>query len=263
MGLSFTFLGSGTSQGVPLLGKDYPSEYLANPKNHRTRSSIFVQSDQTHILVDTTPEMRIQCLRENVRRVDAVIITHAHADHIMGMDDCRRWCDILGGALPIYASPETMALVKHVFFYAFTPSGPIPRGYFHPEPREFSAPVDIGDFCVTPLPVPHGRMMTYGLLFAHGGRNRFAYISDAKSVPEEIVAQLRGMEVVALDALRPHPHPTHMCLSEALDVAARIGAGTTYLTHLTEFYDHDKDQAQLPPGVFFAWDGLKVAFDQK
>ncbi len=204
--------------------------------------------------------MRIQCLREGVERVDSVIITHAHADHIMGMDDCRRWCDIRGGALPVYASPETMALVKHVFFYAFTPTQPIPRGYFHPDPRVFTGTVEIGDMSVTPLPVPHGKMMTYGLLFHYGGKDRFAYISDAKSVPDETIEKLRGIEVVVLDALRPQPHPTHMCLEEALDVAGRVGAATTYLTHLTEYYDHDKDQALLPDGVFFAWDGLKVGF---
>ncbi|MDZ4744286.1 MAG: MBL fold metallo-hydrolase [Verrucomicrobiota bacterium] len=260
MGLKFTFLGSGTSQGVPLLGKKYPPEYLANPKNHRTRSSIYVQSDTTNILVDTTPEMRIQCLREGVERVDAVVITHAHADHIMGMDDCRRWCDILGGPLPVYASPATMELIKHIFFYAFTPVGPIPRGYFHPDARMFTSKIEIGDISITPLPVPHGRMTTYGLLFEYQGKDRFAYISDAKTVPDEIIQNLKGIGVVVLDALRPQEHPTHMSLSEALEVRARIGAGTTYFTHLTEYYDHDKDQANLPPDVFFAWDGLKVEF---
>lgn len=260
MGLKFTFLGSGTSQGVPLLGKEYPPEYLANPKNFRTRSSIYVQTDQTCILVDTTPEMRVQCLRENVRRVDAVIITHAHADHIMGMDDCRRWCDLLGRPLPVYASPASMELIKHIFFYAFTPSGPVPKGYFHPDPRVFEGTIEIGDLMVTPLPVPHGKMMTYGLLFSYQGKDRFAYISDAQSIPEEIIKKLGGIELVVLDALRPHPHPTHMHLEEALRVANRIGASMTYLTHLTDYYDHDVDQEKLPPGVFFAWDGLKVEF---
>ena len=258
MSFGFRFLGTGTSQGVPVIGREYPAAFLANPRNHRLRASIYVETPSVKLVVDTTPDFRMQMLREGLGFLDATIITHAHADHIMGMDDCRRVCEIRGGALPVFATEETLVDLRRIYNYAFD-GRPIPRTYFHPAPQVIRGPFQIGDLLIRPFQLPHGRISTTGLVFEQAGVRRLAYYSDCKLVTEDAVAAAQGCEVVVLDALRRQMHDTHMCLAEALEVARRLDAGRTYLTHLTHDYDHDVAQQELPERVWFAYDGLRVS----
>ncbi len=253
------FLGTGTSQGVPIIAKDYPKEFLENPKNHRLRPSIYVETEKTALVVDTSPEFRLQMLREKIKWLDAVLITHAHADHIMGMDDCRRFCDLRPShTLPIYASEETMNLLHKIFFYAFA-DGFHPSGYFVPEQHIVSGPFNIGDLEIHPQPLDHVYITSYGYLFIQDGVKKLAYLTDAKTVSQEVIANVHGVEVAVLDGLRLTSHPTHLCLAEALEIAKKIQAKTTYLTHLTHEYNHDiheKYVQEQNSSVHLAYDGL-------
>ena len=254
--LTITFLGTGTSQGVPMIGCDCRVCRSPDPRDQRTRASIYVETPECAWVVDTGPEFRMQTLRERVRRLDAVVYTHSHTDHIMGFDDLRVFCR--GGRdLPIHASPETMRDLQRVFLFAFNGENRWP-GYVLPLPRVIDGPFTLGVTEVIPLPVEHGRTPVNGYLFTRNGERLAAYLSDCKAVPEAAIEQIRGVRHLIVDALRHKPHPTHMSVTESLALAAKVEPGQTWFTHLCHDLMHEEVEAGLPPGVRVAYDGMRI-----
>ena len=258
--LTVTILGSGTSQGVPMIGCTCPVCQSTDPRDKRTRSSIFLRTPTASLLVDTTPELRLQAVREKLDHVDAVLFTHAHADHIMGFDDLRRFCDLLGGPLPIYGAPETLKQVERIFYYAFNPKTTVP-GYVQVTPHPVTAPFELGGLAITPLEVPHGAIVATGFLFSRDGRDLLAYLSDCQAVPAPVAERIHGVEVLIIDGLREKPHPTHLNVSGALEAIRVIAPRRAFLAHQTHDASHAAREAALPPGVGVVYDGMKLEWD--
>jgi phosphoribosyl 1,2-cyclic phosphate phosphodiesterase len=253
---TLTFLGTGTSQGVPMIGCDCPVCTSTDPRDKRTRASLYLETPEYAFVVDTGPDFRQQALRERVRRVDAVVLTHPHTDHIMGFDDTRAFC-FGGRELPVYGSPETLTVLRRVFAFAFDGENRFP-GYINPRAMEVTGPFQLGATELVPLPVPHGRVNTYGYLFVRGGRKLAAYFSDCKMVTPQVRERIAGVEVLIVDALRRKEHPTHMNVEEALAVAMDVKPRLTWFTHLCHDLGHAETEAALPPEVRVAYDGLRL-----
>lgn len=254
------FLGTGTSQGVPMIACDCPVCTSADPRNRRTRSCIHVVMDGLHIQVDAAPEFRLQCLREKINRMDFFILTHGHADHVNGMDDLRRFCDLLGGtALTVYSTDEGMTRVRSIYPYAIA-ERPVSKGYAAFKLVPMPTALELPQGTIRSTLLPHGGLNTLGLIFEErSSGKRFVYYNDCKSVPPEAVALARGADAVVLDGLRMEPHPSHMSIEEACAAAAEIQGRTTYLTHLTHRLEHEALSQQLNPrGVQLAYDGLRL-----
>lgn len=260
--MEIIFMGTGTSQGVPMIACDCAVCTSTDPRNHRTRSSIHVVMDGLHIQVDAAPEFRLQCLREKIEQLDLFVLTHGHNDHITGMDDLRRFCDLLGGsALTVYATEEGMARVLAIFPYAIA-ERPVSRGYAAFKLVDMPSVLELPQGIIRSTLLPHGGINTIGLVFEEKSTGRkFIYYSDCKRVPGEAMALARGADVVCLDGLRIAPHPTHMNIDEACAVAAEIAAPVTYLTHLTHNIEHAIWEGKLPSGVHLAYDGLRLKLD--
>lgn len=242
-----------------MIGQKPGTVNLENPKNWRTRSSVHLVMDGLHIQVDAAPEFRIQCIREQIPAVDIFFLTHGHADHIMGMDDLRRYCDMRGGeALPVFSSPDGLQRVKDVFPYAVRAT-PAVSGYPAFELHQMPSILELPQGTVQSVLLPHGPMQVLGLVFTEkSSGKRIAYYTDCASIDPEAEDLARGADIVVLDALRPVPHPTHMSIPQAIDAAQRIKASQTCFTHMTFQVDHDIAQANLPPGMLFAWDGMRL-----
>ena len=243
------FLGTGTSQGVPMIACHCAVCTSADPRNHRTRASIHVVMDGLHVQVDAAPELRLQCVREGIERADLFILTHGHADHVAGMDDLRRFCDLLGGE----------AAISPVAWWAGISERPISKGYAAFKLVDLPPVLDLPQGTIHSTLLPHGGVNTLGLVFTErSSGKKFAYYTDCKRVPREALALARGADAVVLDGLRPLPHPSHLSIDEAVAVAREIGAPRTLLTHLTHLSDHATLAAALPPGIEPAFDGLRL-----
>lgn len=228
-------------------------------RNRRTRTSVHVVMDGLHIQVDGTPDFREQCLANDIRWIDLFLLTHGHADHVLGMDDLRRFCDLRGSeALPVYGPTEGLERVRAIYPYAIL-DRPLVRGYAAFRLAEMPKRLELPQGLIESTWLPHGAMETLGLVFTEksSGR-RFVYYTDCKSVPPEAMELAQGAELVVLDGLRPQTHPSHLSISEAEAVAAGIGGKRTYLTHIAHFVDHEQTCATLPDGVDLAYDGLRV-----
>ena len=245
-----TLLGTGASHGIPVIGCGCSVCTSNDPRNQRTRASALVEVGGRSFLIDTPPELRVQATRHGVRRVDAILYTHYHADHVNGIDDVKAFNAVLGGPVPCYGNRSTADALGERFDYAFAGTpwvGFIPHLTFTVVERPFEA---LG-IPITPVELQHGRIVSTG--WRIGG---FAYLTDTNGIPPASLALLGGLDVMVVDGLRPRPHPTHFSISEAVAVARELEPRRALLTHLTHEVDHAAVSETLPPGVELAYDEL-------
>jgi len=249
------FLGTSTSYGVPVIGCPCATCTSTDPRNKRTRASVYVETDAgVKILIDSGPELRVQALREGVTRLDAVLFTHFHADHTAGIDDLKAFNAALGGLLPCYGDALTGASLRERFAYAFAGTpwiGLIPHiGYTVVD----GSPFFVGKTCIQPIPMRHGSIRATGYRIGN-----FAYLTDTSGVPASSRALLNDLDVLVVDALRWEPHPTHLCVPEAVELIAELCPRQAYLTHVGHTLEHETTNRRLPANVEVAYDGLDLA----
>lgn len=257
---SLTFLGTGTSVGIPMIGCDCETCHSTDPRDKRLRSSIWLRTPEMAWVVDTPPDFRTQCLRAGIRHLDAAIFTHPHMDHLTGFDELRRFTIPADQFMPIYAQPSCLAVLERMFDYAFNGENRY-RGYLKPFPKPIHGPFHLGETLVTPLPVQHGKVEAIGYLFSRHGRKLCAYMPDVKIIYPESLAALEGVDTLIIDALRYTEHPTHMSIAEALAVHETLRPRQTFFTHLQCEVMHSRAEPLLPDGVKIAYDGLELHWE--
>ena len=252
--MEITFLGTGTSGGVPLIGCQCEVCKSTDPRDKRLRTSVLIKTHKLNLVIDCGPDFRQQMLREDVRHLDAILMTHQHKDHTGGLDDIRSYNFINKRAVDIYCDEATELGIRDQYSYIFgdTDYPYLPKMKFI---RVEDQPFKVGEVDVTPVEVMHATMPVKGYRFGH-----FTYITDAKTITEEERVKIRGTRILVINALRPEAHYSHFNMEEALAFAADIKAETTYLTHMShQFGLHEVTSKTLPPGVMAAYDGLKIS----
>ena len=251
-----TFLGTGTSYGIPMPGCNCAVCRSADPRDRRFRTAILVEAADLTLLIDTPPDLRSQCLAHGIQKIDAVLMTHAHADHVFGFDDLRSYTNRMPEPMPVWASAGTAKTLRHIFSYLDRP--PIPgTSLARIDLRVPDGPFDFGGIHLTPLPAEHGQADMIGWKIEHGGR-AFAAIPDCKHLPEKTLELCRGTDLVVIDALRIRPHPTHMNFDEAIQILRKIQAKRSLVIHMCHEISHAQAEQLLPVGMAPAYDGLQI-----
>lgn len=255
--MKVTLLGTGTSVGVPMIGCECATCLSDDPRDRRSRTGVLVEAIDHTAIIDISADFRQQALRHGIARLDALFLTHCHADHVFGLDDVRPY-NFRQGPLPVFASPATWKDVRRVFSYIFEArhaGGGLPQ-LVPNEIIDFEA-FDAAGFVVTAIPVIHGRGTVSGYRFK-GDRGDFAFVTDCNRIDEDSLTALEGLEVLVLDALRLRPHPTHLHLEQSLAYIERVKPTRAYLTHISHDIKHSDINSQLPRGVELAYDGLEI-----
>lgn len=253
--VKITVLGSGTSVGVPTIGCHCAVCTSSDPRDNRLRPSVLVSYGGRNVLIDTTPDFRTQALRARIEHLHAVIFTHAHADHMMGLDDIRPFNFRQSGDIPVYAAPETMDAIQRAFPYIFDgveKKTNVP----HIDPRIIDGPFDLFGLEFLPIPILHGPKLILGFRFGNA-----AYLTDHSEIPDSSMELLRSLDVIFLDALRYKPHPTHSTVERSIQTVEKLGVRRAFFTHICHDLGHERAESLLPQNIRLAYDGLEIAVE--
>jgi phosphoribosyl 1,2-cyclic phosphate phosphodiesterase len=255
MKATLTVLGSGTSMGVPTIGCSCAVCHSPDPHDRRTRPSILLEFGGKFVLIDTTPDFREQAIRERIRQIDAVVYTHTHADHILGIDDLRPLSYHRDGKIPLYARPDAAEFIRNMFRYIFDADYKF-GGLARLELKPIDGVFDLFGARFEPIPIVHGDTEIYGYRFGSA-----AYLTDFSEIPESSIPLLQGLDVLFLDGLRYKPHPTHSTVENSIRIADLLKAKRVFFTHICHDLPHEETNAALPPHVRLSFDGMKLEFE--